>query len=269
VPQHKNALRGFAGLALLAVAAFGSQRAEAICTFGAPFGGEPSLQAALNGLLAPAPNTTTDCLADGTDAHWTSVSPTSATILLEIAGFANQNRFGIYDAANPDNRVQIFNGASGPGTTALLSFTSVAGGTQVTITVGTRSWSSTTPFVGDAFGFYLRTPDPDAQTLGQTFFSDSSLNGGLDRMYAYRGNGGQFISGPVANDGNPANDIFGATDALLAYEDLVHGDRDFQDFVVLVRGVTPVPLPTAAWLLASGLLTLGAAARRRRDVAHA
>ena len=256
---------------LLALAMF-SVDARAACAFGpTPSGGEPTLQAALNGLLSDAPDTVQDCLADGTapngDAHWVTLSPTSATILLEIAGFANQNRFGLYDAANPNNRIQIFSGPQGPGATAAITFTAAAGGGyNVTVTIGTSSWSTSTPFVGTAFGFYLRTPQ------NNTFFSDSALNSGqVDRMYAYRGNGSQFISGPVTTDGNPGNDLFGANDVILAYEDLVHGDNDYQDFVVLVRGVQPsvVPLPAAAWLLGSGLLGLGGLVRRRRREAAA
>lgn len=258
--------RAWAAVPLLLTFFIWSPDARAACTFGpgSPYGGEPTLQAALNGLLSSAPNTVTDCLADGTvpngDAHWITLSPSSATILLEIAGFANQNSFGLYDVANPSNRFQIFSGPQGPGTNALISFVAAgSGGYDVTVTIGTSSWTTSTPFVGTAFGFYLSTPQ------GNTFFSDSSLNpGGVDRMYAYRGNGATFTSGPVAGDGDPSNDIFGVTDAILAYEDLIHGDNDYQDFVVLVRGVQPsvVPLPPAVWLLASGLLGLAASRRR-------
>jgi Domain of unknown function (DUF4114) len=260
--------RAWAAAPVLVALTLLSPVAEAACTFGpgAPSGGEMTLQTALNGLLNDAPDVVNDCLEDGSvpngDARWVTVSPTSATILLEIAGFANQNRFGIYDASNPNSRVQIFSGPQGPGTTAAITFTAASGGGyNVTITIGTSSWSSSTPFMGTAFGFYLRTPQ------NNTFYSDSSLNQGqIDRMYAYRGNGASFISGPVTTDGNPANDLFGANDVILAYEDLVHGDNDYQDFVVLVRGVQPsvVPLPAAAWLFASALGGLGFASRRRR-----
>jgi len=250
------------------MSAFATQ-AEAACSFGpgAPFGGEPTLQAALNGLLSSAPNTVNDCLADGTvsngDAHWVTIGPSSATILLEIAGFANQNTFGIYDATDPSNRLQIFTGPQGPGTTAAIAFSAATGGFNVSVTIGANTWTTATPFTGTAFGFYLRTPQ------NNTFFSDSSLNPNqLDRMYAYRGNGSSFVSGPVMNDGNPGNNVFGPTDVILAYEDLVHGDNDYQDFVVLVRGVQPsvVPLPAAAWLLGGGLMGLAGLRRMRRKV---
>jgi hypothetical protein len=57
--------------------------------------------------------------------------------------------------------------------------------------------------------------------------------------------------------------VFNSNDAILAYEDLLNGDNDFQDFVVLVRGVQPIPLPAAAWLFGGGLLAWRLTARRR------
>jgi hypothetical protein len=55
-----------------------------------------------------------------------------------------------------------------------------------------------------------------------------------------------------------------AGDYVVAWEDLKKlGDRDYNDLVVRVSGVTPVPAPAAAWLFGAGLLTLYGAARRR------
>lgn len=232
--------------------------AQADCLFDSAASGEPSLQVALGQLLSDAPNVVTGCLNEGTvaggDAHWTSVGQTSATILLEIAGFANVNSFGLYDLANPDNRLEVFRGPSGPGTRAQLSFHSNG---SITVSYGAHVVSRAR-FSSDAFGFYLLTGE------GNHLMSDSTLNpGGIDRMYAYRGNGSQFISGPIANDGDPGNDIFGAGDAILAYEDLLNGDNDFQDFVLLVRGIQPIPLPAGVWLLGSAFAGLWLSARRR------
>ncbi|MEZ5500748.1 MAG: DUF4114 domain-containing protein [Steroidobacteraceae bacterium] len=251
-----------------------ARQALAACSFGTPSGGEPTLQVSLNLLLSPAPDTAADCLLDGPgpngDAVWTAAGSVSTSLLLEIAGFANSNNFGIYDPANPNNQLAVFLGANSPGDTAQLTFSPVSGGVQVGVVVRnsygqiTGQWQSGSPFESTAFGFYLRTPQ------NNVFYSDSQLNPQQsDQMYAYRGNGGSFVSGPVYNDGNPSNDIFGPTDAILAYEDLLNGDNDYQDFVVLVRGIQPVPLPAAAWLLGSGatmLLGMTAARSRRRII---
>lgn len=56
-----------------------------------------------------------------------------------------------------------------------------------------------------------------------------------------------------------------AGDYVLAWEDLKKlGDRDYNDLVVRVSGVTVVPLPAAAWLFTTGLIGLVMISRRRR-----
>ncbi|MEO8019355.1 MAG: DUF4114 domain-containing protein [Pseudomonadota bacterium] len=228
---------------------------QAACTFGSS--GEPSLQQTFNDLFgaSAAPTATSDCLEDGNgaghDGVWRSTGQSSATILLELAGFADFNSFGLYDPLNPANRLEVFAGRLGPGSTASLSFEGIAGGTRVTMSiVGSPTAPSSTVFLSEAFGFVLSTPE------GNSFFSQSGLNaGGADHSYAYRGNGQWFQRGGTLGT------QFGAHDAILAYEDLVHGDNDFQDFVVLVRGVEPIPLPAAGVLLLSAIAGL---ARRRR-----
>ena len=59
-------------------------------------------------------------------------------------------------------------------------------------------------------------------------------------------------------------ELFTPQDFILAWEDLFGGgDRDYQDFVVVVQDIRPVPLPPAVWLLASSLIGLAGVARRR------
>jgi hypothetical protein len=235
--------------------------AQAACSFGSS--GEPSLQQSFNELFgaAAAPDAVADCLDDGagprSDGVWHSTGQSSATILLELAGFADFNSFGLYDPLNPANRLDVFAGRLGPGSTASLTFASIAGGTRVTMNiVGSPTPPRSTVFLSEAFGFMLSTPE------GNTFFSQSGLNvDGADHSYAYRGDGSWFLRGGAQGT------QFGVHDAILAYEDLVHGDNDFQDFVVLVRGVEPIPLPAAGWLLLSALA--GLARLRRNGVTRA
>lgn len=250
----KTITRLLVGVSGVAMAVFANV-AQAACSFGVS--GEPSLQQSFNSLFgaAAAPNAANDCLNDGTgpgrDGVWQPTGQSSATILLELAGFADQNVFGLYDPLNPGNRLNVFAGALGPGSVASLAFENVAGGTRITVDIlGSPAPLISAVFLSETFGFLLSTPE------GNTFFSQSSLNvDGADHSYAYRGHGATFLQGGAAGTS------FGANDAILAYEDLVHGDNDFQDFVVLVRGVEPIPLPAAGWLLISALA--GLATRRR------
>ena len=242
--------------AVVAALAMSARGAYATCTFGAS--SEPTLQASFNTLLgASAPNAVNDCVAEGADARWTTTTG-GATILLEIAGNANQNRFGIYDlgAADPNSaasRIEIFQGNDGVGSTASISLTQVGSGYRVTVVEDGQSRSLNV--ASATFGFYLQGQS------NRRYFSDTTdttADPGVDHLYAYRGTGGTFQTGPAANT------VFGPSDYILAWEDLPTGssDRDFQDFVALIRNVTPVPLPTAVWLLASGLIGLAGVARR-------
>jgi len=247
--------QGSLALGLFACAAGYSQNALAVCQFGTS--GEPSLQQSFDTLFGAAhsPNAVNDCLTDGSgpghDGVWQSTGATSATILLELAGFADSNNLGIYDPSNPASQLTVFGGRLGPNSTAQLAFEAVTGGTRITVSIlGSTAAPVSTVFTSDAFGFFLTTPE------GNTFFSQSNLNADhADHSYAYRGSNQMFASGAAYGT------LFGANDAILAYEDLANGDRDFQDFVMLVRGVEPIPLPAAAWLFASGIAVFGA--RRR------
>lgn len=240
--MNRNLRRAAAAAATILLGSFGATASQAACVVGPSSGGEPSLQAALNQMLAPAPDVGSACLDDGHDSYWTSTGRSSATVLLELAGFANVNSFGLFDSADPDNRLEVFVGSADAGARAQLTF---GANGWVTVSYGAHVIRRA-KFSGEAFGFYLLTGE------GNRLMSDSALNpGGVDRMYAYTGTGAEFVGGPVARDGNSNNNIFNADDVILAYEDLLSGDNDFQDFVVLVRGVSPIPLPAGAWLFLS------------------
>ncbi|HKE94531.1 MAG TPA: DUF4114 domain-containing protein [Povalibacter sp.] len=247
VNSRSRALR-YAAVAALALAA---QQAGAACTFGSS--GEPSLQASVDTLLGTGViNTATGCLADGNDVAWTTLGNIGEIdIVLELAGNAATNSFGIYDLSDPSRRLTVFTGSDGVDSTATLRLSAAAGGGWNVRVRGDDSpvWSAPLKISTSAFGFYLNT-------LSQgTFFSGTGLNtDGVDHMYAYQGN----------NTGNWNGDVFDVNSYLLAWEDLAGGgDRDYQDFVAIVQDIRPVPLPTALWLLASGLIGLTGVARRR------
>jgi hypothetical protein len=243
----------------IALAAAESQGA---CTFGGS--GEPSLQGTFNTLLgADALSATNDCIADGSDVAWTTLGTIGEIdIVIELAGDANTNVFGIYDLANPNNRITVFEGNDAAGAEATVRLRNTVNGWQVRVQELNNpsdpndqhpgSWDrilvSTT-----AFGFYLATAN------NGTFFSNTALNAdGADHLFAYQGTGTPFVSGFLQDE------FFNGTDYILAWEDLAGlGDADYQDFVLIAKDMNPVPLPTAVWLLASGLIGLAGVARRR------
>jgi hypothetical protein len=173
------------------------------------------------------------------DEAWVTSSAfgSDARIVMELAGYAGQNRLGIYDIYDTSKRFELFSGAASAG--ASTSFEVGPDGTLY----GSGVPAGLT-FASNLFGFYLQTP------VG-LWFSQSDLNAdSADHLVAYQ-SGGVY---------------------LLGWEDLSsqNWDQDYNDFVVRVSGVdgVAVPEPASLGLLGFGLAGIGMF-RRRKKAANA
>jgi hypothetical protein len=201
-----------------------------------------------------------DVIADQTKAAiFTSIGGESvASFLLEVAGYADGNRFGIYEQGDTSNRAQIFGGADTPASQVLVSFTS--GDVYVNGAMAAAGF-------GEYFGFYIETK------VGELFFSEDDQNADGAQAVIYEGSADAPTLLEVGPSSNRKQVEFGAHDVLVAFEDLRlgHSDRDYQDLVVLVsdvRAAAPVyatPEPRAALFFGIGVMLLsGSGALRGR-----
>lgn len=214
-------------------------------------GSEDSLQEIFdNFTIAPIPgdssvDVTTDYINDSLDSYWsiTASGGSIATIIIELAGYAGINNFGIYDG---EDHVQVFGGSSAAGTQALISILT-DGSVYVNFVDTEIDFAS-----GNRFGFYL---DSTAGTNGGMWYSDSILNSdGEDHMLAYQGNDIDTIQLPSLDPDDPQSPgLWESNSWILAFEDLTRtdgtSDDDFQDFVVMVESVSPVPEPGTLFLI--------------------
>lgn len=259
--QGRFTMRSSGMLALLmAGLATVSIEAQAICTFGASTS-EPSLQTIVDQRISPSFSTSTGCVADNADAYWNASSGAAATILIEVAGFASSNTFGIYDMNDPTRRLQLFSGGATSNASRTVTVSATSGGYQFIVARTNGSVTGSSIFSSQSFGYFLTTPE----FPGRDFYSDTRLNtDAVDHLYGYQGNGGMFLNNnyvPPSLRGK----TFDAGMYLLAWEDLYGGgDRDYQDMVVVTQSISPVPLPGALLLFGAGLAGIGFLRRRKQ-----
>lgn len=174
-----------------------------------------------------------DQLDDSEDSWWVATDSVASSMVIEVAGYAPTNAFGIYNAFNPTQKTVIFAGAAAAGSTTTIA----------------------SPY--SVFGFFLTN-----STHGFTWYSDSSLNAGYDQMVAYRGKGQMLNLG--SSPSSPTGTVAWCENSyLLGWEDLARGDSDYNDMVVVVKDVKPVP-DAASSLGLLGAVLVGLIVVRRR-----
>jgi hypothetical protein len=177
-----------------------------------------------------------DVAADQVNAQvWTSNLTGHAvfTLKVELAGNAAQNTMGIYntDDSNP-TLYQVFPGLASAGWYANVDFGEY-GALTVRLYDRDGHFQGQTIYAGVnrySFGFYLTGPNQ----IG-TFYSQDSRNGGNAQVLTYKGTGKK------------------AGGWWQCFEDLAYvppgqpdsGLTDFQDAVMFVKAVDPLPVPAS------------------------
>ncbi|MGI6657440.1 MAG: DUF4114 domain-containing protein [Desulfobulbus sp.] len=207
-------------------------------------------------------NVSKDMLEDGSDAYWriTATGASASTLIFKFGGYAPTTSFGIYDQADPNNTLLIFDASITPGNFDSIKLTKNLGNvfsTTQKVIIDGEEYEKTIKkeFSSDTFGYYFAVG-----TTGKTWYSDTNLNSDqFDHMFAYQGTGDAFS---INKDNNYKT--WTANEYILAWEDMTGGgDKNYRDFAVMVESVQPVPEPAAMLLFGAGITGLAAVSRRK------
>jgi hypothetical protein len=194
--------------------------------------GDGALQAYFNG-VGESITVATDQLDAQT---WsTTISGNSTlTLMLEIAGFAASNSIGVYNgnAVGAPTLYQVFPGAAAPGWYATAHF-GIGGSLVVSLFDQNAVYQGQSAYAGvdkNNFGFYI-------QNGTGTYYSQDARNAGVPHVLTFAGTGVNFGSW------------------WQCFEDLPNAstDNDFNDAVVFVESINPVPATNSSWGRIKGL----------------
>lgn len=255
---HSTAITGVISLGTMM---FSASEARAVSFGNSWDGGSPySLQSQLDAIAVQGPKIDTIGGQTGFELFTSAGGGSSvATIMLEIAGFASTNKFGIYNRNG--FKAQLFQGSNSLSDRALLSFNN--GNLSVTnFHSGNGSGNTSKDYAGfgNIFGFYLERAD------GVTFYTENARNPNQSQQaVVYRGNNQTELLIPGTNQITFTDNRF-----IIAFDDLLRvggsSDGDFQDMVVLVDSIEPASVPESSpafAILGFGIFGLGLIAKRQ------
>ncbi|KRA33124.1 hypothetical protein ASD68_08740 [Rhodanobacter sp. Root627] len=257
-------LAGFAAASLFASQAFATPCAAGFeggptCIATTNAYGEPTLESILGAAGTPG---SVFSAGNGINPYTQQLNPASYwaiggtgssenTVMLTLTGNASNLSFGIFDPTDITNTLVLFDGGAAGYTTTLK--TNGTGGFAATYFASSDPLLPSTGHAGatfgggNLFGYFLKS--------GNTFYySDKSLNGDTPRVVTYTGDGSNTVA--------MTNGKFTAGEYLQAWEDGT--DFDYNDFVVMVESVHPVPEPAVLGMFGIGALLIGFAVSRRR-----
>ena len=199
-----------------------------------------------------------DYMIDSLDSYWnvTGTGISGTTMIIELAGYAGTNTFGVY---NSGQYVELFAGSNVAGDQVTLSI-------KLDGSVYVDNVDKGVDFTNYMFGYYL---DSSAGADGGLWHSDTSLNtDSMDHMAAYQGTNTDWVQ--IADI---APGLWSNNEYILAFEDLAYtgepedykypGDGDYNDMVLMVESVRPIPEPATLFLLGSGLVGLAGIGRKK------
>ncbi|MEQ8467132.1 PEP-CTERM sorting domain-containing protein [Coleofasciculus sp. E1-EBD-02] len=181
----------------------------------------------------------------------TSSGGAIGTLVAEIAGLKDQNKFGLYSASNPENKVVIFDGLVSPDSPSPQAFITFLADGSVKVNGG-NSFAG----FGGSFGFYLENDN-------NTFYTEDSLNNGNPQALVYQGDNVTELKLDGLDSGT-----FVDTEFIFAFEDLPfsNSDKDYNDSVVHISGIKPAAVPEPMTILGSALaLGFGGLFKRERS----
>lgn len=217
---------------------------------------------------------TYDAISDSLDSYWQTGATDmgSSTIIIEIAGNADENELGIYAYGDTSTSLKLFDAMATTGYKAGINYYDVDMEFLVTYydASGVQIGSQVNKVFGtNLFGFYLSNEEDNL-----IFYSDSALNDdGDNNMLAFQGVGDSVDVTYSLNTSGEAeqgkSSEWGPGEYILAWEDLPLPDNsdkepDYNDLVLMVESLIPVPVPGAVLL---GILGLGVAGWKLRKYA--